>query len=99
MTKLIPKGKKGNWIQKAVDPKHVGDCSPMSKSSCTPKRKAFAMTMKKHHGFPKKEEGGEIKMTTTGGKGPRKVIVEKNGGSILSPSKLLNQLLHGEANS
>jgi hypothetical protein len=29
----------------------------MTKSTCTPKRKAFAMTMKKHHGFHKKEGG------------------------------------------
>ena len=82
MIKLIPKNKKGNWIQGAVNPKHKGYCTPMTKSTCTPRRKAFAKTMKKHHGFHK-EEGGEIEMTTTGGKGPRKVIVEKRGGLIL----------------
>ena len=48
--------KGGNWIQKAVNPSHVGYCSPPSKKTCTPKRKAFAMTMKKHHGFH--QEGG-----------------------------------------
>jgi len=142
MTALIPKNKKGNWIQGAVNPKHKGYCTPMTKSTCTPKRKAFAMTMKKHHGFHKKEDGGEIEspkikdeellasrpklrrkvnvnktfrgsgkskcrnrrmadgtmkeecdevlmakdgMVTTGGKGPRKVIVEKNGGILYSP--------------
>jgi len=144
MVKLIPKDKKGNWIQGAVNPKHKGFCTPMTKSTCTPRRKAFAMTMKKHHGFHKKEEGGEIEspealkeeellassrprlrrkvkvnktfrgsgkskcrnrrladgtikeecdevamakegMITTGGKGPRKVIVEKNGGTLFSP--------------
>lgn len=30
----------------------------MTKSTCTPRRKAFAETMKKHHGFHKKAEGG-----------------------------------------
>jgi len=36
-----------NWIQKAVDPKHKGYCTPMSKKTCTPKRKALARTFKK----------------------------------------------------
>lgn len=49
---------KKNWIQEAVNPKHVGFCSPITKATCTPKRKAFAMTMKKHHGFHKKGEDG-----------------------------------------
>lgn len=43
--------KKGGWIRKAVNPAHKGFCSPVTKSTCTPRRKAFAMTMKKHHGF------------------------------------------------
>ena len=42
---------KGGWISKAVNPKHVGFCTPMTKSTCTPRRKAFAQTMKAHHGF------------------------------------------------
>lgn len=42
---------KGGWISKAVNPAHKGYCTPMTKSTCTPRRKAFAMTMKKHHGF------------------------------------------------
>ena len=37
---------KKNWIQGAVNPKHKGFCSPMSKSTCTPKRKALALTFK-----------------------------------------------------
>jgi hypothetical protein len=36
-----------NWIQKAVNPKHKGYCTPMSKKTCTPKRKALARTFKK----------------------------------------------------
>lgn len=43
--------KAGGWIAKAVNPAHKGYCTPMTKSTCTPRRKAFAMTMKKHHGF------------------------------------------------
>jgi hypothetical protein len=48
--------KKGGWIKKAVNPKHKGYCTPMTKSTCTPRRKALARTFKKHHGFH--EEGG-----------------------------------------
>ena len=48
----IYKAKKGGatdkkWIQKAVNPKHKGYCTPMSKPTCTPKRKALARTFKK----------------------------------------------------
>jgi len=46
---------KKNWIAGAVNPKHEGYCTPMTKKTCTGKRKAFAQTMKKHHGFHKKE--------------------------------------------
>jgi len=43
------KGKKKDdkWIQKAVDPDHEGFCTPMTKKTCTPKRKALAKTFKK----------------------------------------------------
>jgi hypothetical protein len=34
------------WIQKAVNPKHKGFCTPETKKTCTPKRKALAMTFK-----------------------------------------------------
>lgn len=49
---------KGGWIQNAVNPAHKGYCTPMTKSTCTPRRKAFARTMKKHHGFH--ADGGPI---------------------------------------
>lgn len=45
--------KSKNWIQKAVNPKHKGYCTPISKSTCTPARKRFAQMMKKKHGFHK----------------------------------------------
>jgi hypothetical protein len=35
------------WIQKAINPAHKGYCTPMSKPTCTPKRKALAITLKK----------------------------------------------------
>lgn len=41
------KAKDGKWIQKAVNPKHKGFCTPLSKKTCTPKRKALALTFKK----------------------------------------------------
>lgn len=39
--------KNKKWIQKAINPKHKGYCTPMSKPTCTPKRKALARTLKK----------------------------------------------------
>ena len=39
--------KTDKWIQKAVDPKHKGYCTPMTKPTCTPRRKALAMRFKK----------------------------------------------------
>ncbi len=35
-----------DWIKMAVNPKHKGFCTPMSKSTCTPRRKALAMRFK-----------------------------------------------------
>lgn len=54
----MPSAKSGNWIQGAVNPKHKGYCTPMTKKTCTPRRKALARTFKKYHGFH--EDGGEI---------------------------------------
>lgn len=51
----------GHWIQKAVNPKHKGYCTPMTKSTCTPRRKALAKTFKKHHGFHKAACGKTMK--------------------------------------
>lgn len=36
------------WISTAIDPSHKGYCTPMTKSTCTSKRKAFAMRAKHH---------------------------------------------------
>ena len=59
--KYIIKAKKGgsskHWIQDAVNPAHKGYCTPMTKETCTPKRKALAKTFKK---MAKDEMGGQI---------------------------------------
>lgn len=39
------------WIQKAVNPDHKGWCTPLSNPHCTGRRRAFALMMKKKHGF------------------------------------------------
>lgn len=57
-TNMYKKG--GNWLKGAVNPAHKGYCTPMSKSTCTGHRRAFALMMKKKHGFHKKDEGGAI---------------------------------------
>jgi len=44
--KSLGKAKDGKWIQKAVNPAHKGFCTPMTKATCTPKRKALAKTFK-----------------------------------------------------
>lgn len=43
--------KKKNWLAGAVNPKHKGYCTPMTKKTCTGARKRFAQMMKKKHGF------------------------------------------------
>lgn len=48
--------KGGGWISKAINPAHKGYCTPMTKSTCTPHRKAFAMRAKAHF----KADGGDI---------------------------------------
>lgn len=53
---MMKKG--GHWLKGAVNPAHKGYCTPMSKPTCTGHRRAFAMMMKKKHGFH--QTGGEI---------------------------------------
>jgi len=55
--------KDDRWIQKAVNPSHKGDCTPMTKKTCTPKRKALAKRFK--GGIEKEVVEDEI----SGGKG------------------------------
>ena len=41
------KKKKKNWIQSAINPQHAGFCTPITKKTCTPRRKALALRFKK----------------------------------------------------
>lgn len=99
--KYIPEFKKGsdkNWIQKAVNPKHKGYCTPMTKVTCTPKRKAFAETMKKHHGFHKKQEGGPVEKmieSPVAAKLGNKLTKHQIGG-ILDMNKKLGTYINSE---
>jgi len=43
----ILKEAEDKWIQKAVNPEHKGYCTPMTKPTCTPARKALAKRFKK----------------------------------------------------
>lgn len=38
--------KKKRWIQWAIKKSHIGFCTPTTKETCTPKRKALAMRLK-----------------------------------------------------
>lgn len=51
--------KGGHWIQGAINPKHKGFCTPMSKPTCTGRRRALALLFKRKHGFHKHQAGGE----------------------------------------
>lgn len=48
--------KSGGWIKKAINPAHKGYCTPITKSTCTPRRKALALRFK--HGDLHREMGG-----------------------------------------
>jgi predicted DNA-binding WGR domain protein len=45
------------WMKKAVNPKHKGYCTPTTKKTCTPRRKALAMRFKKMAKESKVNEG------------------------------------------
>lgn len=59
----LPIFKSGGWIQKAINPKHKGYCTPMTKSTCTPRRKALARRFKSGD-LSHKEFGGAVGFTT-----------------------------------
>jgi len=40
------RGSSRKWIQGAINPKNVGACTPMTKKTCTPHRKALAKRFK-----------------------------------------------------
>jgi|TARA_R110001583_G_scaffold35315_4_gene117577 hypothetical protein len=43
-----------------INPKHKGYCTPMTKSTCTPRRKALAIRLKPGGDLYKKREGGQV---------------------------------------
>lgn len=77
--------KGGNWLKGAVNPKHKGYCSPMTKSTCTGRRRAFAETMKKHHGFHKKDRGGVIYPFGRSDGDEKSVFDEYDRGGVIYP--------------
>lgn len=87
----VSEHKSGGWISKAVNPKHKGYCTPMTKSTCTGHRRALALTFKKHHGFHH-EDGGDVEYAYGGelktGRqpipiadpyGPSDIVFDENG--------------------
>ena len=53
----LEEDKGSKWMQKAVNPEHEGYCTPMTKKTCTPPRKALAKRFKKA-AKKKKKKGG-----------------------------------------
>ena len=79
------------WIQKAVNPKHKGYCTPMTKKTCTPRRKALARTFKKK---AKKgwANGGTVVMPTVGNDVRTRAYKQ---GALISPRPRPTTLAHG----
>lgn len=55
-------GSSSHWIQKAVNPKHKGFCTPITKPTCTKRRKALALRFKAMAKARKHENGGMIQL-------------------------------------
>ena len=71
-----PQGRKGGRFM-GINPAHKGYCTPMTKSTCTPRRKALALTLKKHHGFHK---NGGFTLGQTYDLSPAEIAYLKNLG-------------------
>ena len=91
-----PQFKKGGkvdkkWIQKAVNPKHKGYCTPMTKKTCTPRRKALAKLFKRK---AKKgwANGGTVVMPTVGNDVRTRAYKQ---GALISPRPRPTTLAHG----
>lgn len=55
---LAEQMEKGGFM--GIKKSHKGWCTPMTKPTCTGARRRLALTLKKHHGFHKKEDGGTL---------------------------------------
>lgn len=49
----------GKWLQSAINKNHRGFCTPMTKATCTPHRKALARRFKSGE-FKKHQQGGSL---------------------------------------
>ena len=78
--------KDDKWIQKAVNPEHKGDCTPMTKETCTPPKKALAKRFKK--GI--ENEGEEM------GEEPKELSMEEKYENLVKFVDSIYAMLHGE---
>lgn len=76
--------KKEKWIQKAVDPKHKGYCTPMTKKTCTPRRKALAKRFKK--GLEEMLQMADFMISESNG-GPQYKVVSPNATDTAKEDK------------
>lgn len=81
----IVEAKDGHWIQNAINPSHKGYCTPMTKATCTPHRKAFAMRAK-HHNLA---DGGPV------GDGPISYPADHLGSSFVKGKWVNNNFKSG----
>ena len=81
------------WIQKAVNPKHKGYCTPMTKKTCTPRRKALAKLFKRK---AKKgwANGGTVVMPTVGNDVRTRAYKH---GALIHPRPKPTTMAHGRA--
>ena len=81
------------WIQKAVNPKHKGYCTPMTKKTCTPARKRLAKLFKsKARTGWKKANGGTVVMPTVGNDVRTRAYKQ---GALIHPRPRPTTLAHG----
>lgn len=79
--------KDDKWIQKAVNPEHKGDCTPMTKDTCTPPKKALAKRFKK--GI--ENEGEEM------GEEHEELSIEEKYENLVKFVDSIYAMLHGES--
>lgn len=80
---MVPKMAKGGWIKGAINPEHKGFCSPMTKETCTPRRKALAMRFKSGD-LSRHEDGGNVEKKMINVEGNE---LEVNKGKVVADFK------------
>lgn len=94
----VEEEKDNKWIQNAINPEHEGDCTPMTKPSCTPAKKAFAVRAK-HHELGEDMEGAEGMEGMEGAEGmeePKEKSVEEKYEELVTFVDDLYAMIHGE---